>query len=329
MRSRLVCIWSAAALAGALATHVGAQASLQMTASIPLPNVSGRIDHLAFDADRHRLFVAALGHNTVEVLDTATGTHLTSIPGFSEPQGIAVAPDTRTVAIANGGTGMLMGIDAETLRTRWSIPIGGDADNVRYDAATHRVFVAAEGGLTSVDPAAGRILQRISISGHPESFQLTARAERIVANLPDASTLIAADGTRMAVTAQWPAGSCGANYPMAIDVMARRVFVGCRRPAAVAMFDLDSGRMLTSVPAVGDADDLFFDSGRQRIYVIGGDGFVDVFQRKADTLLRSARVPTAGGARTGLWVAAQNRLYVAVPARGSQRAEVRVFDVRE
>ena len=104
---------------------------LKQIATIPLPNVAGRIDHLAFDAQHQRLFVAALGNDTVEVLDAASSMHLKSLTGFHEPQGIAVATDFGGVAVANGDTGTLQLLDAETFATRWTVEIGGEADNVR------------------------------------------------------------------------------------------------------------------------------------------------------------------------------------------------------
>src|SRR5829696_6259794 len=159
-------------------------ASLKPIATIPLSAVSGRIDHLAYDAARQHLFVAALGNNTVEVLDAAGNQHLRSLPGFHEPQGIANLPDFKAIAVANGDTGTLQLIDAETLQTRWTVNIGGDADNVRYDAAAKRIYVAAVGGLFAVDPAKGEVLGKIAIDGHPESFQLETTGTRIYANLP-------------------------------------------------------------------------------------------------------------------------------------------------
>ena len=133
-----VALWLLMTL-GLVITPIRAQSPLKVVAHIALPTVSGRIDHLAFDAARKRLFVAALGNNTVEVLDTARATHLRSLAGFREPQGIAFVPDLNGVAIANGGSGTLQMIDAESYQTRWTTPIGGDADNVRYDQAGKRL----------------------------------------------------------------------------------------------------------------------------------------------------------------------------------------------
>jgi hypothetical protein len=112
---------------------------------------------------------------------------------------------------------------------------------------------------------------------------------------------------------------------MALDEAEHRLLVGCRRPASLALFDTATGKSLSGIPVVGDTDDLFYDTARRRAYVIGGEGFVDVVQREGDTLRRVARVPTRDGARTATWVAEQSRLYVAVPARRGNPAEIRIF----
>ena len=299
---------------------------LRLVRTIELPQVRGRIDHLAFDPARGRLFVAALGNDTVEVLDTARGEHLRSLSGFHEPQGIALVPEMSAVAVANGDTGTLQLLDTDAYRTRWTVQVGEDADNVRYDHASKRLLVAAVGGLIAVDPSAGEVKGRLGISGHPESFQLEREGARVFANLPGASRIVVGNRSSMTATSRWPTEKCGSNYPMALDEPGHRLFVGCRSPASVALVETSDGRVVTSVPAVGDTDDLFYDADRRRLYVIGGEGAVDVFARDGDALQRQARVSTRAGARTGLWVASESRLYVAVPARRGSPAEIRVFE---
>jgi DNA-binding beta-propeller fold protein YncE len=302
---------------------------LRQVATIRLPGVKGRFDHLAFDPGSHRLFIAALGNDTVEVLDTTTSAHLQSVRGFHEPQGITLVADLGAVAVANGQTGTLQLIDATTFATKWTIAIGEDADNVRYDPVAKRVYVAAVGGIYAVDPAAGTKVGRVPIDGHPESFQLESTGSRVLANLPGLlrSEVIAADRGSMAVTARWTAQGCGGNYPMALDEASSRLFVGCRRPARLAIVDATSGAFVAAADIVGDTDDLFYDQARRQLYVIGGDGFVDVLGRDGDRLQRVGRVSTRGGTRTGLWVGSQSRLYVAVPERAGEPAEIRVFEV--
>jgi DNA-binding beta-propeller fold protein YncE len=326
---RMVVIGLALLVAG-LQPRAGVE-PLSFVGSVELPRVDGRIDHLAFDAARQHLFVAALGNNTVEVLDTAKSTHLRSLTGFHEPQGIAVVPDLAAVAIANGDTGTLQLVDAQTLSTRWTVNVGGDADNVRYDARARRLYVAAVGGLYAIDPGSGKHVGRIAIDGHPESFQLETAGTRVFANLPGLlrSQIVAADRADMKETARWAPPDSGGNYPMALDEPNHRLFVGCRRPARTLVFDTASGRQIGSFDSVGDTDDLFYDSKRKRLYISGGDGYLDVIQDEgSNRFTRVAHLATAAGARTSLYVPDQNRVYLAVPHRGSQRAEIRIYEAR-
>src|SRR6476660_5767023 len=144
-------------------------ASLVQT--IALPQVEGRIDHLATDGQR--LFVAALGNDTVEVLDLRAGLHLKSWPAFREPQGIAVVPDAHVVAVANGdgeGLQLFRADDFTRLRT---IRLGHDSDNVRYDASGKRMYVGVgDGALAAVNPLDGTVMAQTKLAAHPESFQL-------------------------------------------------------------------------------------------------------------------------------------------------------------
>jgi DNA-binding beta-propeller fold protein YncE len=297
--------------------------------AIELPRVEGRIDHLALDQMGERLYVAALGNNTVEVVDVKTGVHRKSLPGFREPQGIASVPDSNVIAVANGqGEGLqLVGADDGRLRT--TIPLGDDSDNVRYDAAAKRLYVGYGGGaIAAIGPENGTVLGSVKLAGHPESFQLERTGTRIFVNVPTAEQIAVVDRTAMKVIATWPVSVARSNYPMALDEANHRVFIGCRKPAKVLIYDTTTGKQTGAFDIVGDTDDMFFDARRQRLYVAGGEGFLDVIgARRSEALTRLARINTASGARTALFAPDQGRLYLAIPHRGAQRAEIRVYDV--
>ena len=303
---------------------------LTLVRAIDLPGVQGRIDHLAFDSITHRLYVAALGNDTVEVLDVDAASHLKSLAGFREPQGIAVVPDLKAVGVANGQGAGLQLISAENYRPGPMVRLGDDADNVRYDASGKRLYVGFGGGaLAAIDPAAAKVVGEAKLAGHPESFQLERDGPRVFVNVPSAEQIAVVDRNSMIVSATWKVATATANYPMALDEANHRLFVGCRRPARVLVFDSTSGKQVASFDTVGDTDDLFFDAARRRVYVSGGEGYLDVFQDEGQNrFARLAHMPTAAGARTSLFVAEQRRLYLAVPHRGTQKAEIRVFEAR-
>ena len=307
----------------------GADAPFALVSTIELPRVEGRIDHLAFDAATERLYVAALGNNTVEVLDTKAGRHLRSLPGFHEPQGIAIAADAKLVAVANGQGEGLQLLDSDDFRSRAMAKLGNDSDNVRYDPAAKRLYVGyGAGALAAINPADAGVLGEAKLAGHPESFQLERAGTRVFVNVPTADQIAVVDRASMKVQATWRVTTARSNFPMALDEANRRLFVGCRRPAKVLVFDTDTGKETISFDSVGDADDLFHDADRKRVYVSGGEGFLDAFEEQGSGhFVRLAHLPTAPGARTSLFVSGQSRLYLAVPHRDGQRAEIRVYDI--
>jgi DNA-binding beta-propeller fold protein YncE len=290
--------------------------------------VEGRIDHLAVDLTGQRLFVAALGNNTLEVFDLKGGKHLRSIPGLAEPQGVAYVAASDRIVVASGGDGSCRIYDGQSYRQVQEVKLGEDADNVRYDAQTRRLYVGyGSGAIAVIDLARGARLADIALKGHPESFQLETKGKRIFVNVPTARQVAVLDRDKNAVVATWPLASHGANFPMALDEANHRLLVGCRTPPELLVIDTESGKLTASLPCVGDTDDLFYDARRKRVYVSGGEGAISVFdQTDADHYQPLARIPTAAGARTSLFVPATGSLYLAVPHRGSQNAEVRVYD---
>jgi YVTN family beta-propeller protein len=314
-----------------LAVGVFAQstpAALRAAGSIPLPKVEGRIDHLAADPAGGRVFVAALGNNTLEVVDVNSNTVTKSVPGFDEPQGIRYLPESRRVVVANGGNGAVMFLDGATFAVTQTVKLSGDADNVRYDAKNRRVYVGFGNGALSILDEGGKILGNVKLAAHPESFQLEASGPRIFVNVPSAGHIAVVDRDKQTVTATWPVTQARSNYPMALDETNHRLFVGCRSPAKLLVYDTVSGSVVTSADIVGDTDDLFYDATKKRIYVSGGEGFITVLEQQDPDHYRAiGKLPTAAGARTSLFVPELSKLFLAVPHRSSQRAEIRIFSV--
>jgi YVTN family beta-propeller protein len=301
---------------------------LRLVATVPMPQVEGRIDHMAIDVAGQRLFVAALGNNTLEVIDVKSAKLLRTIPGLHEPQGIAYTPETNRIYVANRADGSLHIYDGASFALLQTIAYGRDADNVRYDAQAHNLWVGyGEGGLGQFDQDGGK-LREIALGAHPESFQLETHGPRIFVNLPPLHKITVVDRQTGKLTASWPTDDATANYPMALDEADHRLFIVCRHPARLLVLDASTGKLTASSPVVGDSDDLFYDAARKRIYAIGGEGAISVFeQQDADHYREVERIPTAAGARTGYFSPELRRLFVAARRRGAHPAEIRVYEV--
>jgi DNA-binding beta-propeller fold protein YncE len=306
----------------------GHAAPLTPVAEIPLPGVKGRIDHFGVDLAGQRLFVAALGNDTVEVIDLKANRRLRTLKGFAEPQAVQHLPGANRLYVSNGKADRVDVLDAGSLERLQSIDGLGDADNIRYDAAAGKIYVAYEDGLRILDAATGERAGDIAIPGHPESFQLETNGTRIFANVPKRLHVAVVDRAKGAVIDRWSLPAVAGNYPMALDEGGRRLFVGARLPATLAVYDIDTGKVVTKISIGGDTDDLFFDAARKRLYVICGEGVVEVFrQDDPNRYSKIQTVQTGPGARTGYFVAADRSLYVAQRASGDAPAKVYRFRV--
>ncbi len=315
----------------ALGLRAADSPSLKLTQTIPLPGVKGRFDHFAIDVKGHRLFVAALGNNTVEVLDIAAGKPLKSIAGLHKPTGVLYLTEPNQIAVANGDDGtfkLFNGDSYELVRTVGSLD---DADNVRFDPKRKLIYVGyGEGALVVIDSATMKQAASIKPPAHPESFQLEQRGSRIFINVPDAKQVAVIDRDKKTVAATWPMTEFNANFPMALDEANHRLFVGCRQPARLVVFDTTTEKPVANLAISGDTDDLFYDAGRKRLYASCGEGFVDVItQRDGGAYERRERFGSRAGARTSLFSPELNEFCLAVPQRGNQQAEVRVYEPQD
>src|SRR5262249_53846773 len=138
--------------------------SLQLETKIPLGDVKGRIDHMAIDLLRRRLFVAELGNDTVGGVDLNEQKVQHVITGLKEPQGIGYVPSSETLFVANAGDGSVLLFRGAEYAAAGRIDLGDDADNIRVDSASNRVFVGyGSGALAVIDPATNGKIAGISL----------------------------------------------------------------------------------------------------------------------------------------------------------------------
>jgi DNA-binding beta-propeller fold protein YncE len=301
--------------------------SLKLAQTIQLPGVEGRIDHLSIDVAGSRLFIAALGNNSVEVVDLKAGKVVRSLTGLSEPQGVLYIPAVNRLYVANGGDGALRVFDGATFAPLAAIPLGKDADNVRYDEENKEIYVGyGSGALARVNIETNTLLSRISLSAHPESFQLEANGSRIFVNVPGSHKVTVVDRSTGKELAHWSLGLAAANFPLALDESNHRAFVGCRLPSRLLVFDTMSGKEVAKLELNGDCDDIFYDSVRRQIYASCGEGFINVFsQSDADHYSLKSVTKTAPKARTCLF--RDSQIFLAIPKSAGRPAEIHCYDL--
>jgi len=293
------------------ASHAAESAPLAIEARIALGEVSGRIDHLAVDLRRQRLYVAELGNDSVGVIDLGAGKLLQRLKGLAEPQGVAYEAVTDTLYVTNAGDRSARLFSAGDLTPAGRIDLGEDPDNIRADAGSARLYVGyGAGALAVLDPVGRKAFGKIPLKGHPESFQIGG--DRIFVNVPDAREIAVVDRDSLKQVAAWPQKDLRANFAMALDETSGRLAVAFRDPPVLGIFDVATGARIGRLQTCRDADDVFIDRQRRRIYVSCGEGLIDTVEQREGGYVRLAHLSTALGARTSLYVPELDRLYVAV-----------------
>ena len=302
---------------------------LKLEKEIALPGVNGRIDHMAVNLTNKVLYVAALGNNTVEVIDLNKGVVIRSIKGVEEPQGIAYIPEQNEIAVASGANGDCVFFNAATFENVATIHLAGDADNVRYDAAERKMYVGyGNGGMALIDPVAHKQIGNVKLPAHPESFQLDKKNNKLYVNLPDDHSIAVIDLKSFRVAATWKIGKYSANFPMTLDTSSNLVFVGYRHPAMLVSYNAVTGNEQSSVALVGDVDDVFFYQKEQVFFASGGDGYINVFKKENNAgFTKIADIRTRAGARTSLLIPSLQMLMVAERATGGKEAVIAVYKI--
>jgi WD40 repeat protein len=299
---------------------------LKLERVIPLPGVEGRIDHLAYDGNQ--VFIAALGNGTVEVVNLARGERTGEIKGLKEPQGLLYLPQNNTLYVASGGDGTVRSYNAQTLAPLGSMAVGDDADNLRWERQSGSVMVGYGNGAIAFLPLdlKGNPKSEVALPAHPESFQVSLDGSHVFVNLPHDQSIASFKIGYTKIESKWTHLGAQSNFPMAIDRAHGMFFVACRTPAQLLELREDSTSVGSRINTVGDADDLFWEQSHNRVFVIGGEGFVDVVDASPNGHMKSiAHIPTASGARTGLL--AGDKLLVTAPHRGTEPARLLVFHV--
>jgi len=312
---------------------------LKLVQSIPLPGLKdGDFDHFAVDLEGHRLFLTGEENGKVIVIDAKTNTVLHTIENVQAPHAILFRGDLKKLFVVEGDASAVKVYDSDSYKPIAEIKVSIDADSIAYDPATQYMYVVNGGReahtpyslISVIDTNSSKKLRDIKInSNHVEAVVLEKSGPRLYMNIPGQNSVGVMDRSKAALTATWPLPE-GAklNVAMALDETNHRLFVVTRTPGKLIVLDADSGKPVTSVPAVGMVDDMSYDAKLKRIYV-AGDQFVDVFQQSdADHYTLLGRVPGSFRAKTATLVPEWNRYYLAVPHHENHDAEVRVFDVQ-
>jgi DNA-binding beta-propeller fold protein YncE len=314
----------------------GDRAALRLVETIALSDIDGRLDHFAIDTKGQRAFLAALSHNTIEVVDLKAGQVVRSLPGFAKPQGVRFVAELDRLYVASGADGTLKTFDGATLSLIRTDVVSLGADAIGFDPDSKYLYVGSggtdarkeTGDLTVFSAASGAQVAAIVTDAHAGQSVVGQLDGRIYVLVPEKAEVLVLDrGTRVQI-AKWTVPEIQKCVALDLDEPNHRLFLGVRSPASIVVLDSKTGAVVASIPTVGMLDGLSYDRASHRIYTSGGEGSVDVTQQlDADHYDRIARISTRSNARTSLFVPEWRRLYVALPRDQDHGAELRVFEV--
>ena len=325
-------------LLGLGASYVQPQTTspLRLQRTIALPAGTGKFDHFAVDLRANRLFIAATGNHSIEVVDLNSNKVIETIRGLGKPHGLAWIPETNRLYASDGAQGDLKIFEGSPLKLIKAIKLSEDADDMVYDAKTRLLYVG-HGGSDQANPAQVAVLdttsqtlmEQLPMATHPEGLEIDNVHDRIFVNIADSAEIAVIDGATHSLSHSWKITLAKDNVPLAFAEQPGLLFVACRTPGRLVVLDSKSGREISDLFADNGADDLFYDAELHRIYLIAGSGVVDAYELDANKAVRPLGVAhTSPGAKTGLFVPSQHALFLGVVATGGKEAEIRVYSTR-
>ena len=339
MRRLMLAIFSLVLAVLAVASYAQEKLPLKLVATTPMPGFTGDFDHFGVDLKGNRLFLAAEDQKTVEVFDLRTGEWIHSIKGFGHPLTMAYLPESDRLIVTNGDTDDVALVDCKEYKILNTLKLGKGVDHSALNPINKYLYVengAAPDGkthsLSIIDTNTFRIVGEIpGLPGESnESMVIDRAGKKLYVNLTGSDEVGVIDLNVRQIIARWPLPDAHVAHAIALDESNRRLFTATRKPPQFIVFDIDTGKVVTSVPCVGVNSDMSLDVASKRIYVTGSDTASVFEQRDADHYEHIAEVPTAYRAKSSVFVPELKRLYIADSSKGKPDAKMalQIFEVQ-
>jgi len=310
---------------------------LELLQSIPLPGLhDGDFDHFVVDIQGNRLFSTAEENSKVLVFDLSKNTLIATIADLKAPHSMLYRADLKKLFVVDGGLGEIKIYETVSYKLTGSIKLREGADSSAYDPASKYLYVV-DGGkaaklpnvfISIVDTTTAKKIDEIKVdSMSAEAMAFEKSGPRLFSAGRGNDAVEVYDRNKRTLIASWSVAQAAKNpTTIAFDEANHRLFVGTREPGKLLVLDSDSGKVVTSLPAVSAVDDMVYDSKQKRIYYAGSE-FLDVFQqRDPDHYDVIGHIPTSFRAHTGILSPELNRYYLGIPAHESKGAEIRIYN---
>ena len=335
----------------AIGAHGQADPPLKLIHTTLLPGYVGDWEHFAPDIKGNRLFVIAEDHQTVEVLNIQTGERIHTISGFGQPHDLVYLPGPNSIIVTEGDaeSGAVELVSGSTYKILDKIKLPTDVDGGVYNPVNKYYYVDSGGQgpdakthvLSIIDTEKFKLVGEITLPGtKSEAMAIDKAGAKLYINLRAPDEVGVIDLKSRELIARWPIPEAKNENALVLDEPHRRLFSASHTPAKLFVFDIDTGKVIASLPCAENSDDMGYDPVRKRIYVTGDGSTSVIEQRDADHYVSVAEVPTGYRAKTSIFVQELNRLYIAVSSRGKRaggklvapepgsEVEVRIYQAR-
>jgi DNA-binding beta-propeller fold protein YncE len=313
---------------------------LKLIATTPMPGFTGDFDHFGLDVKGNRLFLASEEQKTVEVFDLRTGERIKSIKGFGQPLTMTYLPESDRLIVADGGdTDAVELVDCKEYKIIKTLKMGPGVDHSAYNPVNGYFYVENGGGpegkthvLTIIDTKSfTKVGEVAGLPGNSnEGMVIDHAGKKLYLNLTGTDEVGVIDLSTRQLVERWPLPDVHVAHAIALDEGNHRLFTATRKPPQFLAFNIDTGKVVASLPCVGVNSDMWVDFARKQIYVTGSETASVFKQQDADHYEHLAEVPTAYRAKSSMFVPGLKRLYVADSGKGKPDAKLalQIFEVQ-
>ena len=255
--------------------------ALRQIATIDLPGPPGhRFDYLTTDDEGRQLFSAHLAAGLLYVIDLRGNTVVATVSDVPGVEGVAYIAEGHKVYTSNWYENKIGVVDLGQMKVVKKIPTEDKPDGIAYAAPFHKAYVSDERAkaVAVIDTRNDRPIALLRFDSETGVPQYDHVARKVYVNLQDKNVLAVIDPDTDTVVGRYPVAGCKGNHGMAIDPARRRAFLSCEGNDVLAVFNLQTNKVITTLPMAKGADVVQFDPGLGRIYVACSSGAISVFQ---------------------------------------------------
>src|SRR6202158_732656 len=294
-----------------------------------LPGYVGDFEHFSAHFKGNRLFLIAEDHKTVEVLDIHTGRRTRTITGFAQPHAIEYLAGPNSLIVTEGDeeSGAVDLVSGSNYKILDKIKLPTDVDGGVYNPVNKYYYVESGGQgqdakthlLSIIDTQSFKRIGDITLPGtKSEAMAIDHAGAKLYVNLRGPDEIGVVDLATRQLIARWPIPEAKNENALVLDEPNHRLFSASHTPPKLFVFDIDTGKVIASLPCAENSDDMGYDPVRKRIYITGDGSASVIKQQDADHYVSVAEVSTGYRGKTLIFVPELNRLYIAVSSRGKR-----------